>query len=59
MLRDRLRLQRRLQGAAKVRNPQAQAAIAQELGERSLRRKRALRCVGPVVLPSATHPNYR
>ncbi|WP_440864032.1 ATP-dependent RNA helicase HrpA [Symbiopectobacterium purcellii] len=31
MLRDRLRLQRRLQGAAKVRNPQAQAAIAQEL----------------------------
>lgn len=32
MLRDRLRLQRRLQGAARVRNPQAQAAIAQELG---------------------------
>ncbi|MGL9759894.1 MAG: ATP-dependent RNA helicase HrpA [Symbiopectobacterium sp.] len=32
MLRDRLRLQRRLQEAAKVRNPQAQAAIAQELG---------------------------
>ncbi len=31
MLRDKLRLQRRLQGAAKVRNPQAQAAIAQEL----------------------------
>ncbi|MBA0179738.1 ATP-dependent RNA helicase HrpA [Pectobacterium carotovorum] len=31
MLRDRQRLRRRLQGAAKVNSPQAQAAIAQEI----------------------------
>lgn len=31
MLRDRQRLHRRLQGAAKVSSPQAQAAIAQEI----------------------------
>ncbi|PWC12841.1 ATP-dependent RNA helicase HrpA [Brenneria roseae subsp. americana] len=31
MLRDQQRLRRRLQGAAKVGNPQAQAAIAQEI----------------------------
>ncbi|MBN3253892.1 ATP-dependent RNA helicase HrpA [Pectobacterium brasiliense] len=31
MLRDRQRLRRRLQGAAKVSSPQAQAAIAQEI----------------------------
>ncbi|GAB7261737.1 hypothetical protein DZJ_32100 [Dickeya ananatis] len=33
MLRDRQRLRRRLQGAMKVGNPQAQVAIAQEIGQ--------------------------
>lgn len=33
MLRDRQRLRRRLQGAMKVGNPQAQVSIAQEIGQ--------------------------
>ncbi|MFC3395470.1 ATP-dependent RNA helicase HrpA [Brenneria rubrifaciens] len=41
MLRDQQRLRRRLQGAAKVGNPQAQAAIAQEIeGEIAVARQR-------------------
>ncbi|MCL2896767.1 ATP-dependent RNA helicase HrpA [Brenneria tiliae] len=41
MLRDRQRLQRRLQGAAKVGAPQAQAAIAQEIeGEIAIARQK-------------------
>ena len=41
MLRDRQRLRRRLQGAAKVSSPQAQAAIAQEIeGEIAVARQK-------------------
>ncbi|MCL2892128.1 ATP-dependent RNA helicase HrpA [Brenneria tiliae] len=41
MLRDRQRLQRRIQGAAKVGAPQAQAAIAQEIeGEIAIARQK-------------------
>ncbi|PWC16320.1 ATP-dependent RNA helicase HrpA [Brenneria corticis] len=41
MLRDRQRLQRRLQGAAKVSGPQAQAAIVQEIeGEIAIARQK-------------------